>query len=215
MEGEIGRFRRRHLIPVPAVASLAALNQLIAAGDLVDDGRVITGLVTIAAAFAEEQLAMMPLPAEPFDPARLLAARVDGRARVRAAELLLRPGPLCRPPTAGAAVRYRRGGARRAAPGGPARAGGREVRSGLAIDSGAPGAVLPGPGPGRVGGRCRYRGQLQAPGNDPLSERHTAGWSRAPVTPSTSLRLPRRCRRQAVRATSAQLRPPAPTALAM
>jgi transposase len=83
VEGEIGRFRRRHLVPVPAVASLAALNQLIAAGDIVDDGRVITGRpVTVAAAFAEEQLAMMPLAAEPFDPARLLQARVDARARV-------------------------------------------------------------------------------------------------------------------------------------
>ena len=83
VEGEIGRFRRRHLVPVPAVGSLAALNQLIAAADMVDDGRVITGRpVTIAAAFAEEQLAMVPLPDEPFDPARLLQARVDGRARV-------------------------------------------------------------------------------------------------------------------------------------
>ena len=83
VEGEIGRFRRRHLVPVPAVASLAALNQLVSAGDMVDDGRVITGRpVTVAAAFAEEQLAMAPLPAEPFDPARLLQARADGRARV-------------------------------------------------------------------------------------------------------------------------------------
>jgi transposase len=83
VEGEIGRFRRRHLVPVPAVASLAVLNQLISAADVVDDGRVITGRpVTIAAAFAEEQPAMGPLPAEPFDPARLLQARVDARARV-------------------------------------------------------------------------------------------------------------------------------------
>ena len=83
VEGEIGRFRRRHLVPVPAVASLAALNQLIAAADLIDDGRVITGRpVTIAAAFAAEQPALGPLPAEPFDPARLLEARVDSRARV-------------------------------------------------------------------------------------------------------------------------------------
>ena len=83
VEGEIGRFRRRHLVPVPAVGSLAALNQLIAAADILDDGRVITGRpVTIAAAFAGEQLAMTPLPAEPFDPARLLQARVDARARV-------------------------------------------------------------------------------------------------------------------------------------
>jgi Mu transposase-like protein len=50
---------------------------------MVDDGRVITGRpATVAAAFAEEQPAMLPLPDEPFDPARLLQARVDARARV-------------------------------------------------------------------------------------------------------------------------------------
>jgi hypothetical protein len=44
---------------------------------------VITGRpVTIAVAFAAEQPAMLPLPAETFDPARLLTARVDSRARV-------------------------------------------------------------------------------------------------------------------------------------
>ena len=55
VEGEIGRFRRRHLVPVPKVDSLAELNELIAAGDVVDDDRVITGRpVTIGAAFAAE-----------------------------------------------------------------------------------------------------------------------------------------------------------------
>jgi len=50
---------------------------------MADDGRVIIGRpVTVAAACADEQPAMLPLPAEPFDPARLLQARVDGRARV-------------------------------------------------------------------------------------------------------------------------------------
>jgi transposase len=83
VEGEIGRFRRRHLVPAPSVVSLAALNQRIAAADIIDDGRVITGRpVTIAAAFAVEQPAMMALPAEMFDPARLLTARVDNRARI-------------------------------------------------------------------------------------------------------------------------------------
>lgn len=83
VEGEIGRFRRRHLVPVPSVVSLAALNQLIAAADILDDGRVITGRpVTVAAAFAAEQPAILPLPAEVFDPARLLTARVDSRARI-------------------------------------------------------------------------------------------------------------------------------------
>jgi transposase len=83
VEGEIGRFRRRHLVPVPSAASLTALNQLIAGCDIIDDGRVITGrAVTVASAFAAEQPAMMPLAAEMFDPARLLTARVDNRARV-------------------------------------------------------------------------------------------------------------------------------------
>jgi transposase len=83
VEGEIGRFRRRHLVPVPDVASLAELNQLIAAGDQLDESRVITGRpVTVAAAFAAEQPLLQPLPGEPFDAARLLQARVDNRARV-------------------------------------------------------------------------------------------------------------------------------------
>jgi len=83
VEGEIGRFRRRHLVPVPKVASLAALNELIATGDRLDDDRVITGRpVTIGAAFAIEVSALMGLPAEAFDCARLLHARVDNRARV-------------------------------------------------------------------------------------------------------------------------------------
>jgi transposase len=83
VEGEIGRFRRRHLVPVPAVTSLAELNRLIAAADLLDDSRVITGRpVTIAAAFTAEFPHLMALPAEAFDPARLLSARVDNRARV-------------------------------------------------------------------------------------------------------------------------------------
>jgi transposase len=83
VEGEIGRFRRTHLVPVPNVVSLAELNALIAAGDVADDERVITGRpVTVAAAFAAERPALAGLPDEPFDAARLLSARVDTRARV-------------------------------------------------------------------------------------------------------------------------------------
>lgn len=83
VEGEIGRFRRRYLVPIPDVASLAELNELIAAADLADDTRVITGRpVTIGVAFAAELPALGPLPDEPFDAARLLDARVDTRARV-------------------------------------------------------------------------------------------------------------------------------------
>jgi len=83
VEGEIGRFRRRHLVPVPKVDSLAELNELIAEADRLDDDRVITGRpITVGAAFATEASALMELPPEGFDCARLLHARVDNRARV-------------------------------------------------------------------------------------------------------------------------------------
>lgn len=83
VEGEIGRFRRRHLVPIPRVASLAELNECIAAADAVDDARVITGrTVTVTAAFAAEVPALAPLPAEDFDTARLLHPRVDTKARI-------------------------------------------------------------------------------------------------------------------------------------
>lgn len=83
VEGEIGRFRRNHLVPVPKVASVAALNDAIRAGDLADDTRVITGhRATIAVEFAAELPTLLALPAEPFDPARQLSARVDSRSRV-------------------------------------------------------------------------------------------------------------------------------------
>lgn len=83
VEGEIGRFRRRHLVPVPDAASLAELNRLISAGDLLDDARVITGRHhTVAEAFAAELPTLAPLPDEAFDPALMLRTRVDLRARV-------------------------------------------------------------------------------------------------------------------------------------
>jgi len=87
---------------------------------------------TIAAAFAAEQSAMLPLPAAPFDPARLLQARVDGRARVCVRQNYYSvPGPLHRPPPGGAPVRGRCRGAGGAAGGGPARAGRGQVRRDL------------------------------------------------------------------------------------
>jgi hypothetical protein len=62
---------------------MAALNEQIAAADAGDDARVITGRpITIGAAFVAEAAALMPLPGEVFDTARLLLARVDTRARV-------------------------------------------------------------------------------------------------------------------------------------
>ena len=83
VEGEIGRFRRWHLVPVPKSATLAEVNEDIGAGDLLDDSRVITGRpITVGAAFAAERTTLMPLPAEAFDPALMFQASVDKRARI-------------------------------------------------------------------------------------------------------------------------------------
>jgi transposase len=83
VEGEVGRFRRAHLVPLPEVGCLAELNELLAARMSADDARRIARRpVTIGEAFTTEQARLHPLPTEPFDPARLLSAKVDAKARV-------------------------------------------------------------------------------------------------------------------------------------
>ena len=83
VEGEIGRFRRRHLTPLPHVGSLAALNTALAAADARDDARRIAGRAETVGQAATRELALLrPLPAEPFDVALVLSCRVDAKARV-------------------------------------------------------------------------------------------------------------------------------------
>ena len=83
VEGEIGRFRRRHLTPVPRADSLAALNQLLSDADAADDARRIAARVeTVGAAAARERPSLRPLPGEVFDVAQTLSCRVDAKARV-------------------------------------------------------------------------------------------------------------------------------------
>ena len=83
VEGEVGRFRRRHLVPVPKVADLGELNELIAAGDRIDDGRRIGRRAeTVGEAFAVEAGFLGELPAEGFGCHSELSAKVDTKARV-------------------------------------------------------------------------------------------------------------------------------------
>lgn len=83
VEGEIGRFRRRYLTPVPHVASMAGLNAALAAADARDDDRHIGGrLETVGDSFNAEALTLSPLPDDVFDPATIVSARVDTKARV-------------------------------------------------------------------------------------------------------------------------------------
>lgn len=84
VEGEVGRFRRRHLVPVPDFASLAELNAFMAEADAADDSRRITGRAeTVGVAAARELPGLRALPVQgPFDPALVLSCRVDARARI-------------------------------------------------------------------------------------------------------------------------------------
>jgi transposase len=83
VEGEVGRFRRRHFVPVPRVATMNALNELVAGGDRLDDLRRISGrAITVGDHFALEAPALQPLPAEAFDTTLLLTPRVDSKSRV-------------------------------------------------------------------------------------------------------------------------------------
>ena len=83
VEGEVGRFRRNWLVPVPVVGSLAELNGLLVGWMAADDARHVGRRAqTVAEAFALEQGVLHPLPEEPFDSARLLGAKADAKARV-------------------------------------------------------------------------------------------------------------------------------------
>lgn len=84
VEGEVGRFRRRHLVPLPVFASLAELNQYMAQADAADDYRHINGRAeTVKTAAARELPHLRPLPeAGPFDVAAQLSCRVDAKARI-------------------------------------------------------------------------------------------------------------------------------------
>lgn len=83
VEGEVGRFRRRHLTPVPHLPSLAALNEAMAAHDAADDARRIAARIeTVGAAFAREAPLLNPLPPAEFDASMALSCRVDAKARI-------------------------------------------------------------------------------------------------------------------------------------
>jgi hypothetical protein len=83
VEGDVGWFRRNHLVPVPRVGSLRELNELIDAADEADLDRVIEGhRARVGVEFAREAPLLEPLPVEAFDTARELRPRVDAKARV-------------------------------------------------------------------------------------------------------------------------------------
>jgi len=83
VEGEVGRCRRNHLVPVPEVADLAELNALLLAGCEADlDRRVDGRQLTVREAWATERPLLRGLPAEPYDSCETAAPRVDCKSLV-------------------------------------------------------------------------------------------------------------------------------------
>jgi len=83
VEGEVGRYRRNHLVPVPELRDLAELNALLLAGCETDLGRRIDGrAVTVREAWATERPLLRALPGEPFDACETAVPRVDAKSLV-------------------------------------------------------------------------------------------------------------------------------------
>ena len=83
VEGQIGWFRRNHLVPIPEVESLAELNALVDAWDHGDDARRIGSRArTVGEHFTAEQPLLAPLPVDEFETGRRFTPRVDRYAQV-------------------------------------------------------------------------------------------------------------------------------------
>ncbi len=83
VEGEVGRFRRNHLVPVPEATDFAELNELLRSACERDLDRRITGCEhTVGEALATERPRLRALPAEPFDARETASVRVDSKALV-------------------------------------------------------------------------------------------------------------------------------------
>ena len=83
VEGEGGRFRRNHCVPMPRVDSIAELNALLEAWDDADDARRVGNrAMSVGQDWAIERPLLGPLPDEPFDTTLTLTPRVDRYAQI-------------------------------------------------------------------------------------------------------------------------------------
>ena len=78
VEGEGGYFRRNHLVPVPCVADLDALNALLLTGCREDEARILDGRTEpVGAAMVTERGHLLPRAPEGFDLADVTFPLVD------------------------------------------------------------------------------------------------------------------------------------------
>jgi transposase len=84
VEGEVGYFRRNHLVPVPRVENLEELNQLLLEGCHADEQRQIAGKPqTVGEAMSIEREHLLPLSTEGFELAEISFPMVDGKGCVK------------------------------------------------------------------------------------------------------------------------------------
>lgn len=84
VEGGVGRFRRNHLAPVPQVADMMNLNQLLSQACKQDDERVISGQTeSVKARWQIERVLLKALPSEPFQSAELCKPIVNPKSLAR------------------------------------------------------------------------------------------------------------------------------------
>ncbi|WP_141990287.1 IS21 family transposase [Rhodoglobus vestalii] len=83
VEGEVGRFRRRWLTPVPEFQTLAALNEFMAVCDEKDQHRVISARpVTVGTAATAEAPELLTLPSSIFEAGPTSSVKVNHKAEV-------------------------------------------------------------------------------------------------------------------------------------
>ena len=84
IEGEVGRFRRQHLVPVPAFENLHNFNAYLQTCCQEDESRTMAHKTkTVGALWEISKNALRNLPKEPFDCSTLLEPRVDTKSRVQ------------------------------------------------------------------------------------------------------------------------------------
>ena len=83
IEGEGGYFRRNHLVPVPRVADLDALNTMLVTACRADEARILDGRTdTVGAAMAIERGHLLSCASEGVDLAEVMFPLVDKQGRV-------------------------------------------------------------------------------------------------------------------------------------
>jgi hypothetical protein len=84
VEGEVGTFRRNHLVPVPEAADLEAFNRKLLADCIADQSRQIGDRpARVGPLLVQERAYLLPLPRETFDLTVNQASLVDAKGCVK------------------------------------------------------------------------------------------------------------------------------------